>query len=82
MRLATDAALGSDGYFMITMVRRHNEKHDVDYYEPVVFSAQLDDEVLLMLEAQIAHMASSIFIQFVKDLTMPINEEEEDEPRR
>lgn len=82
VRKATDGALGSDGFFMITMVRRHDKKHNVDYYEPVVYSAQLDDEVTLMLEAQIAYMASSIFSAFVQDITIPIDEEEQDEPRR
>jgi hypothetical protein len=35
-----------------------------------------------MLEAQIAHMASSIFSAFVRDITIGIDEEEQDEPRR
>lgn len=81
VKRATDSALSADAYLSIALIKKTNKRTGMNYYEPVVHSAQLSKELVLMLEAQIAHMASKIFEAFVNDMTYSI-EKDEDEPRR
>jgi hypothetical protein len=66
IRIATDAALASDGFFLIT-VRKHKSAKGIDIYEPQVHSGNLEDDIAFIIEAQIAHLASTLFQDYIQD---------------
>lgn len=66
IRLATDAALASDGFMMIS-VRRHKAPNGIDIYEPRIHSAELDEAAMFVLEAQVAYMASQLIQEYIQD---------------
>jgi len=85
IRFATDEALVAEGFVLITM----NKKIDANgrtLYEPGVFSGQLNDEAALILEAQIAYMASTLLQGYIQDTLNTIKTNkikgDDDESRR
>lgn len=86
VRIATDAALAAEGFFLLT-VHKGKLKNGKSFYEPAIYSGQLSREIAFILEAQITHMASTLFQEYVQD-TLNASEmlnrlkEEEDESGR
>jgi len=80
IRAATDTALAADGYFMLALVRKPDPITGIEMYIPVVHAAQLEKEVLFMLEAHIIDTASAIFENHVRYNIQ--KREDDDEPRR
>ena len=66
IRIATDGALSSEGFFMIT-VRSHQSPSGITVYEPQVFNGSMTEDVAFIVEAQIAHMASTLFQEYIQD---------------
>ena len=66
IRIATDAALSSDGFFLIT-VRNHKNASGVDIYEPQVHSGNIEEDIAFIVEAQIVHLASTLFQEYIQD---------------
>ena len=66
IRIATDAALASDGFFLIT-VRKYKSAAGIDIYEPQVHSGNLEDDIAFIIEAQIAHLASTLYQDYIQD---------------
>jgi len=86
IRIATDAALAAEGFILISVSKVIENKQSI--YEPTVHSGQLNQEVGFILEAQVAHMASTLYQEYVKDALSAVEilesliEEEEDESGR
>jgi hypothetical protein len=75
IRIATDAALASDGFLMIT-VKRHTGPNNVHLYEPKMFGGELNNESKYVLEAQIAYMASQLFQEYISDTLNAIDKKD------
>lgn len=58
---AQDAALGSDGYFIITLTPRTQGEYTV--YEPQIHTQVLNETAQQLIEAQLVHIAVQLFEQ-------------------
>lgn len=65
IRIATDAALASDAFLLIG-INKTKTKNGKTLYEPMVLSGELNNEAYLILEAQIAYMASTLFQEYIQ----------------
>ena len=82
IKIATDAALASDAFMLIT-VRKHKGVEGVDIFQPTLLSGNMDEECRLILEAQVAYMASQLFQEYIQDtLDIMKDKDDKDEPRR
>jgi hypothetical protein len=75
IRIATDEALASDGFIMVT-VRQSTAKSGKTIYEPAVFGGEMNKEVLYILEAQIAYMANTLLQDFIQTTLNSMNVED------
>jgi hypothetical protein len=81
IKIATDAALIGTGFILIA-VKKTKDNRDVDIYEPLIFGGELNKESTFILEAQVAHMASTLFDEYVQETLNMIVEDGEDESGR
>lgn len=71
---AQEAALGSDGYFVVTLTPR--EDNGMVFYQPDMFSHTLNSTAKGMIEAQLVHVAAQLF---ATNMLNRVNEIEEDD---
>lgn len=73
---ASEAAVASDGYFIITLTPREYEGYLV--YEPEIYSRVLSETAREMIKAQLVHYAGQLFTQTALDNVRDLQERRED----
>lgn len=71
---AQDAALGSDGYFVVTLTPR--EANGMTFYQPDMFSHTLNATAKGMIEAQLVHIAAQLFANNMMDRVNEIDDDD------
>jgi hypothetical protein len=82
IRGATDAALGGEAFIIIAIVKTIHPITGKQIYKPVIAGESISEEASLVLEAQIAYMASQLFNEYVEETLDLFKKEKEDESGR
>lgn len=82
IRRATDAALASEAFLMISVTRVIHPITGKQIFKPEFISSDLNDSAAYVLEAQIAYAASRLFDTYIEETLDLLDKEEEDESGR
>jgi len=82
IRKATDAALAGEAFLAISINRIIHPITGNVMYKPTIAGESINEEAALILEAQIAYMASQLFNDYIEDTLHSLRKEPEDESGR
>jgi hypothetical protein len=82
IRKATDAALAGEAFITISISRIIHPITGNPIYKPTIAGESINDEAALVLEAQIAYMASQLFNEYIEDTLFSLRKDREDESGR
>jgi hypothetical protein len=82
IRKATDAALAGEAFIAISISRIIHPVTGSEIYKPTIAGESINDEAALVLEAQIAYMASQLFNEYIEDTLYSLRKDRKDESGR